>query len=72
MVAASRWRDQVARLMAVAGIRGDERRRGVTTTTDAVVPTSPLTLSAGSFTLKRYDLKLWIAHSPLDAAYRPR
>jgi len=42
-------RDQVAPLMAVSGIWGDERRRGVTTT-DAVVPTSPLTSFTGSFT----------------------
>jgi len=41
-------RDQVARLMAMSGIWGDERHRGVTT--DAVVPTSLPTLSAGSFT----------------------
>jgi len=36
--------------MAVAGIRGVQRRRGVTTTTDAVAPTSPLTSFTGSFT----------------------
>jgi len=40
-------RDQVARLMAMSGIPGDERRRGVTT--DAVVPTSPPTSFTGSF-----------------------